>query len=47
MAIVLKLEMKWDPKLEDLESEANKPFVAELKNSVSVTVVICYIYIHI
>lgn len=35
VAIVLKLEMKWDPKLKDLESEENKPFVAELKNSLT------------
>lgn len=35
MAIVLKLEMTWDEKYEDLESPDAKPFVAELKNSVS------------
>ena len=47
MAIVLKLELKWNPEMEDLESEANKPFVAELKNSVSVIVIVCYIYTYI
>lgn len=35
VAIVLKLDMKWNDKLENLESEENKPFVTELKNSLT------------
>ncbi|KAI0235028.1 hypothetical protein LSAT2_014571 [Lamellibrachia satsuma] len=35
VAIVLKLEMTWDEKYEDLESPDAKPFVAELKNSLT------------
>lgn len=35
MAIVLKLEMTWDEKYSDLESEEAKPLVADLKTSVS------------
>ena len=35
MAMVLKLEMTWDEKYSDLESEEAKPFVADLKTSVS------------
>ena len=35
MAIVLKLEMAWDAKYEDLESPAAKILVASLTKSVS------------
>jgi hypothetical protein len=35
VVIVLKLDMEWQADLENLESEKTKPFVAELKNSLT------------